>query len=148
MKSVFLSKGAASLVEIIITTILLAIIVVSCFNYYMNISNFLIRAENYNAATERLAEILEVELYTDYSAKPSNAGWSTSGYSNFPSGTGYKSDCQISPEQKWDNAWSDTTTNGYRNIVATIQWKDGLTILPVWNDPTNKSLSLSMRKTK
>jgi len=143
MKHTFLSKRALSLVEILITIVLLAIVVISCFNFYVNVVVFSIKAENYKSATDFLAETLEkLSLYNygdpllsvttgqpppnDHHDDPLPACDLRDRYSGVRQ---YHVD-----ESKWDNSFSDSV---YKSITTSITWNDG----------SVRTLTLSVRKT-
>ena len=148
MKAAFLSKKAVTLTEIVVTMVLLAIIVISCFNYYTNILGFSIKAENYNAATNFLTETLEkLSSYayddlalsvTDGESLPSDHHDDPLPVSNLRDKYGATRQYTVSRETPWDSSWLDTTFNLYKDITATIKWNDGAA----------KTLTLSVRKTK
>jgi hypothetical protein len=133
------SKRAVSLAEVVITIVLLAIVVLSCFNYYANVVSFSIKAENYNAATEFLAETLEKILSYSYddSLLSVTEGQAPPGdrHNDPLPGSIFTRWYTVSSERRWDPAQADSL---YKEVVATISWDDG----------TPRQLVLSLRKTK
>lgn len=139
MRMPFASKRAASLVEIVVTLILLAIVILSCFNYYANVVNFSVKAENYNTATEFLAETLDKLLsygYDDPLLSVTEGQMSPNDRHDDPlPGTIFTRSYTVSSERKWDTTYLDSL---YKEIIATITWNDGAA----------RTLTLSVRKTK
>ncbi|MCX5668310.1 MAG: hypothetical protein NTY34_08435 [Candidatus Omnitrophica bacterium] len=138
MKLHFRPKKAATLAELVVTMVLICVVTVSAFSAYAYISACSMRAFNYACATEFLCDTLERLSASSYASLATNSTNLLPVDSNLRSRYGGTMSYTVSAETRWDTDWADTTTNGYKNITATITWNDG----------ASRTLTLSMRKTK
>ena len=138
MKAPFLSKKGVSMVELVITMLLLAIVATSTFGFYAYVNNFSIKSENYAAATEFLTQTLEMLLSKPYAdpglsvttdLPPHYDPLSASNLRDQYNGVReYSVD-----ESTWDSNFLDSV---YKAITVTIRWNDGV----------GRALTLSVRK--
>ncbi|MDO8536265.1 MAG: prepilin-type N-terminal cleavage/methylation domain-containing protein [Candidatus Omnitrophota bacterium] len=146
MKTLFRSKKGVSMIELVITMLLIAIIATSTFDFYAYINRFSIKAENYSAATEYCAEVLEWLLSLDYNDPALNVGAHTPTVI-IPSEPelvdgmppqcilrkyGGRRDYSVS-ENIWDSSWADSF---YKTLTVAVTWNDGVA----------RILTLSVRK--
>ena len=146
MKIPFRSKRALSMVELVVTMVLLVIVVISAFSLYAYISTFSVKADNYAAATEFLCQTLETLSNCSYNddalsalpavnphpnALPDNIALPVCNLRDKYGGTR----SYTVSEALWDATYPDSL---YKTITVTINWNDG----------ANRTLTLSMRKTK
>ena len=137
----FRRKKAATLVELVVTMVLLCIVAVSAFSAYAYVSAFSVKADNYAATTEFLCDTLERLSSSSYASLASDPTNLLPVDSNLRSRYGGIMSYTVSAETRWDTGWTSSPAdqyNYYKNITATITWNDG----------ASRTLTLSMRKTK
>jgi len=140
MKLHFRPKKAVTMIELLVTMVLLSVVTVSAFSVYAYISTYSMRADNYASATEFLCQTLETL---------SNYSYNNPALSELPAdnphadvlpacnlGDRHHGTRQYTVSQAtWDPNYGDSR---YKIITATVSWNDG----------TGRTLTLSVRKTK
>ena len=133
-------KKAATLVELVVTMVLLCVVVVSAFSAYAYISAYSMRADNYAFATEFLCQTLET--------------LSSYGY-NHPALSELLADnphADVLPVCNLRDKYNGTR----RYTVSQATWDPNfvdsfyklITVTVTWNDGAGRTLTLSMRKTR